>query len=187
MADMSPELVENLNQVAEKMGDKNVLYMKENKLLPNYLREGEYVIAMTQGTTASTGPLKLGFWSVYLTNHRLLFLSKHWFKGTGDSVEFDLSRIISVSGKSGITAGQLSIEDSSITHSMSVKMKKTVVPFANALSDMLANRREGQQMPSPPSSDSDVVNQLERLAALKEKGILTQEEFEQQKKKILTI
>ena len=40
-----------------------------------------------------------------------------------------------------------------------------------------------QQAPPPPQQD--VVSQLERLAALKEQGILTDEEFQAQKAKIL--
>ena len=41
----------------------------------------------------------------------------------------------------------------------------------------------GQQSPTP--SNNDTVSQLERLASLYEKGILTEEEFQAQKSKIL--
>lgn len=43
-----------------------------------------------------------------------------------------------------------------------------------------------QYAPSPPPQD-DMVTQLERLADLKDKGILTEEEFAAQKAKILNI
>ena len=39
--------------------------------------------------------------------------------------------------------------------------------------------------PSSIKATNDVLHQLERLTALKEKGTLTEEEFQQQKKKIL--
>jgi uncharacterized protein YnzC (UPF0291/DUF896 family) len=38
---------------------------------------------------------------------------------------------------------------------------------------------------NPKTETFDVVVQLEKLAALKEKGILTEEEFTEQKKKLL--
>ena len=38
-----------------------------------------------------------------------------------------------------------------------------------------------------PDSQEDVISQLERLAALKDQGILTEEEFQAQKAKILGI
>lgn len=39
--------------------------------------------------------------------------------------------------------------------------------------------------PPPPPSEEDVVSQLERLGALKQQGLLTDEEFNAQKKKLL--
>ena len=46
---------------------------------------------------------------------------------------------------------------------------------------------EEQYAPPPPAApaEDDVVSQLERLAQLKEQGILTEEEFAAQKAKIL--
>ena len=45
-----------------------------------------------------------------------------------------------------------------------------------------------QQYEQPPATpEDDVVSQLERLAALKEQGILTEEEFAAQKAKLLGI
>ena len=46
-----------------------------------------------------------------------------------------------------------------------------------------------EQAPPPPAepTQDDVVSQLERLAALKDQGILTEEEFAAQKAKLLGI
>ena len=38
---------------------------------------------------------------------------------------------------------------------------------------------------APPDSQEDVISQLERLSALKDQGILTEQEFQAQKAKIL--
>ena len=41
--------------------------------------------------------------------------------------------------------------------------------------------------PPPPAPEEDVITQLERLGALKAQGILTEEEFQAQKAKLLSI
>ncbi|WP_372789368.1 ribosomal protein L7/L12 [Paraconexibacter sp.] len=44
--------------------------------------------------------------------------------------------------------------------------------------------RPGRSSPAPP--DGTVIDQLERLAALRDRGVLTDEEFDRQKARILT-
>jgi Short C-terminal domain len=46
-----------------------------------------------------------------------------------------------------------------------------------------ASKRSSHQQPSPTSS----LNELEKLASLKEKGVITEEEYEKKKKQILGI
>jgi hypothetical protein len=50
-------------------------------------------------------------------------------------------------------------------------------------------QQQGQQaappQPAPPGGGVDVVEQLQKLAALKDQGILTEEEFAEQKRKLL--
>ncbi len=41
------------------------------------------------------------------------------------------------------------------------------------------------QAPAPPSSSEDVITQLERLGALKAHGVITEQEFEKEKAKLL--
>jgi hypothetical protein len=52
-----------------------------------------------------------------------------------------------------------------------------------------AYTQHAQQMqtaaPAAPAPDEDVISQLERLGALKAQGILTEEEFQAQKAKLL--
>lgn len=50
------------------------------------------------------------------------------------------------------------------------------------LRDELQKRMNARQTPSPQPSDLD---QLEKLAALRDKGIITDDEFQQKKKQIL--
>ena len=48
----------------------------------------------------------------------------------------------------------------------------------------VASKLEKEKKASKTSSD-DVINKLEKLAQLKEKGVITEEDFEAQKQKLL--
>ena len=66
-------------------------------------------------------------------------------------------------------------------------MKKTVRPFVEAVNrarDALKSAEGSNQRPAAPSS-TDVASQLERLADLRDRGVLTDDEFQTQKDKIL--
>lgn len=68
--------------------------------------------------------------------------------------------------------------------------KSTVKPFVDAVNAAKKELKGNAGAPSNPAPQNaetatDVVSQLERLAALKEKGILSDEEFAAQKAKIL--
>lgn len=65
--------------------------------------------------------------------------------------------------------------------------------FARTRNEFSGSRKEGQapqtiqHTPAQQQVGQEVTDQLERLAALMEKGILSQEEFEAQKKKLLSL
>ena len=65
-------------------------------------------------------------------------------------------------------------------------MKASIIPFTN----LINATRNTQNETLPPAEQSkpqadDLISQMERLAVLKEKGILSDEEFQQQKQRIL--
>jgi hypothetical protein len=65
--------------------------------------------------------------------------------------------------------------------------KKNVAAYQEAQQAAYIGNAQQVQTPPPaaPAPQEDVVSQLERLAALKSQGILTEEEFQAQKAKIL--
>ena len=73
--------------------------------------------------------------------------------------------------------------------------KKNMEAYADAAEEVQGQhvtyvQQPQQRSPAPqaaPAPQTDVVSQLERLAALKDQGILTEEEFAAQKAKILGI
>jgi hypothetical protein len=64
------------------------------------------------------------------------------------------------------------------------KMKEAVSKGASSVGGAVAKMRSGEGKAAPVSRETR-VDQLERLAALKEKGLLTDEEFEAEKTAIL--
>jgi Short C-terminal domain len=59
---------------------------------------------------------------------------------------------------------------------------------ATAVSNRVSRRQEGRwaQQSTPPSTEDDAsLNQLRELAELKSQGALTEEEYQQQKQRIL--
>ena len=63
---------------------------------------------------------------------------------------------------------------------------KNVAAYSDAVDHAEAEHVAQAQPPPPaPAPEEDVITQLERLGALKEQGILTEEEFAAQKAKLL--
>ena len=96
--------------------------------------------------------------------------------------EFPIDKITSVSYKTGLIYGKFTItskEDAVIE----LVDKNEIRPFAEHVTNKLNSKKTESSVNT--SSEDDVVSKLERLAALKEKGILTDEEFLEQKTKIL--
>jgi type II secretory pathway pseudopilin PulG len=66
--------------------------------------------------------------------------------------------------------------------------KKNVRAYSEAQDAVYAEHGQPVQAPPPqaaPAPQEDVVSQLERLGALRDQGVLTEEEFAAQKAKIL--
>ena len=65
--------------------------------------------------------------------------------------------------------------------------KKNVAAYADARDAVSAERAQRVQpaAPATPPAQEDTISQLERLGALKDQGVLTEEEFQAQKAKIL--
>lgn len=63
---------------------------------------------------------------------------------------------------------------------------KEIIPYAHDGRDHVcgANKAKLKATSGSSNDSSDVISQLERLAVLKEKGLLSDSEFEQQKKKL---
>ena len=169
---------EVIDEQIKKLGDFDQWFTKkEIKYLPQVIDEGEEIKAMTSGLHEGTT------WLIVVTNRRILFLDKGFFYGL-KQMEMPLNQITSVSYKTGLMFGTLEVNTAGGTKRIEDISKKDVPKVAAIISELLRNLQSGSSQ-TQQQNKIDVVSQLERLAELKEKGILTEEEFQEQKAKLL--
>lgn len=171
-------------RMAKEIGDDQLFTKKELNYLPQVLLDDEQVLGFASGLMDGNS------WLISLTDKRVIFLDKGLLYGLKQSI-INLDRVSAVSSKTGLMLGEISIHDGSATRTIKQVQKKAALNFANLVRDAIAAMKsKSEKSPLPElataqAGNSSVIEQLERLAALKNQGILTQEEFEQQKSKLL--
>ena len=171
------ELKAHFKTIAKKVGDDTFFTKKELYHLPEILSVGEEVIAF------SSGLMDANTWVIVLTNKRIIFLDKGMLYGLKQTA-IDLDKVNAISGDTGLVFGKISIQDGAAHRTIKQVLKHTVVPFTNLARDAIEARKHAQSG-NHVAAAPDSIAQLERLATLLEKGVLTAEEFARQKDKIL--
>lgn len=154
---------------------------KEIKYLPEIMMPDETILGLCSGMMDNNT------WLCAITDKRVIMLDKGMITGL-KQLEIPISQIKSVSFKTGIIFGELLVDSGGQIKKLEKMLKTDAPKMASILTDLLHNKgtQHSQATASPNSSAStDIVTQLERLATLKEKGILNEEEFKVQKNKIL--
>ena len=119
------------------------------------------------------------------TNKRLIFVSKRWFSSNVEEFIFD--KISAVETSAGKSDGELEIRNAD---DASAKFKSVPGDHLQPFAEYLKGRR-----PESPSQDTDQelraeapldwVSRLDRLAALKSQGSISDEDFEAERTRIL--
>ena len=156
---------------------------KEIKFLPSVIREGEIIRALVSGMYEGST------WLVVATSQRVLFLDKSMFGGL-KQMQIPLTSISSIQHKTGFLSGEVILTASTAAKMIEQIPKQGVSWFAEVLSELVRSVNSAPASVAPAASPAssgpeDRISKLERLAALKEKGILTEQEFQEQKAKIL--
>lgn len=149
---------------------------KEIRALPKILDASESIKAVTSGLVANST------WLAVCTERRLIFLNCNMFIGL-QQVQMPLNRIQSIDHEYTLVIGSITVFDGINKFRLGLVLKESIMPFVKVTEEMM-NRVRMQAVPSQ-SGIPDVASQLAKLAELKEKGHLTEEEFQQQKKKLL--
>jgi hypothetical protein len=149
----------------------------KSQTFPENLADNEHIVA---GVRDYFRELK---GRLVATESRLLFLER---KGLFGSVveSFPYSRINEVATSKDILRGDLIINSGGSSETIKGIQKGLLTPFLTAVQHQLAEFRQGGSNVTPPSGN-DVATQLEKLAALRDRGVLTAAEFQTQKAKIL--
>lgn len=175
-----PTLEEVKQQLSGLDSWSAILGRKEIKELPRILWEGEQIRGAIQGLYNN----RLGL--LVSTDRRLIFVDKGW---VGLKVEdFPYDKITSIQYQLGWIFGEITIFASGNRAEIKQLAKDQARPFAEKVRNMISGGQAFSNVGTTPerhSSQDDLIAKLEKLARLREQGILTDEEFAEQKSLLL--
>lgn len=163
---------------------------KEIEALPDYLEPNEVVFAFTAGlmhqtVTSNASDFGANTWLAVLTNERFLFLDAALLSKSIDSQSVRHDRVSAVSASQGWMFGKIIIDLGARLITIDNCTKDSVKAMADLANKWLRYREQKSAVPQSGSTPSDPIELLERLANLRAKGALSDEEFQRAKEKIL--
>lgn len=147
---------------------------KEVKELPNIISDDEII------TYATSGVYDGHTWLVVSTNKRIIFLDKGMIFGV-NQIEVPLSKVNSIKYKKRFFLGEIEIWDGASMIRVTNILKKTLIPFVNAVNDSIEEFEKLQK----PLKESSVADELIKFKKLLDEGVITQEEFNKKKSELL--
>jgi Bacterial PH domain/Short C-terminal domain len=173
----------------KRLATSSIIGRKEIRELPGILWDDEDVLDITQGTyNNGTGIL-------VATQRRLVFVDKGLLYGLKVE-DFPLDKISSIQYQTGLLLATVTIFTSGNKAEIKNVDKTKARSFAEGVRVRIAKAQQPAPEPKvyyPPapapvpakSEISQLIEELEKLGALKDRGILTEEEFQAKKKQIL--
>ncbi|UTN06291.1 PH domain-containing protein [Flavobacterium bizetiae] len=148
---------------------------REINELPEILARTEVIDNIAQGTYNNGQGILIS------TNRRLIFIDKGILYGLKVE-DFPLDKITSIQYETGLLLGGIKIYTSGNIAKIENVEKSIARSFAEFVRDKLSQDKEvGKNIISEPN----ILDQLEKLAKLRENAILSEDEFNEQKKKLL--
>jgi len=167
-----------INKQLAALGEFSIFFTKkEIKYLPNVLREDENVKALSSGLVDGNT------WLIVVSDQRLLFLDKGMLYGL-KQMEMNYEKVSAVSHSMGLLLASLIVSTSGGIKKIDSIPKNDAPKISNLISDLIRNTHK-KDLPTTQNNNMDITSQLERLASLLERGLLTEEEFKTQKEKLL--
>lgn len=173
--------IEEINRQIAAYPDPYIFWTrKEIRKLAEILDTNEVIKALTSGMMNGKT------WLAVCTNRRFICLNCNMFFGL-DQVQMPLDRIQSIDHSFTIIFGTIRVFDGINVISLGMVLKSAILPFVKMLEETMYSFRHGQTTTKAPATHAagDIAGQISKLAELKEKGYLTEEEFQSQKKKLL--
>ena len=170
--------IAEINRQIEAYGHSYIFWTKkEIRALPEILEHDESVKALTSGL------MNNATWLAVCTDRRVIFINRGMFYGLRQ-IQVPLERIQAIDHEFTIVFGSITVWDGASAFNIGMVLKSSILPFVKTTQEQMQITRR-QSKPAAPTNATDIASQLERLANLKEKGHLTEEEFQVQKKKLL--
>lgn len=152
---------------------------KELKHLHEVINDGEKILGHTRGFFDGNT------WLIVVTDRRLLFLDKGMVSGM-KSTEIPLDSVGSVNYETKMLGGNITVTASGTEKHIGKMKKNDVKNIANLISEASAQMKRKMRAPAAEASaPTSQMDELKKLAELKESGILTEVEFNVQKAKLL--
>lgn len=162
--------LEQVQADAERLGVKIVSAKKSFAELHKHLKENEEILTIVDSVSL-----------IVVTNERFLRITTNLFSPT-DVKDIPLKSITNIE----IDAGFLTTKIWIITAGGKTDVILDKKEKANKLKDVINNAISNSDKDLSADKKVDVYEQLEKLANLKEKGVLTEEEFKIQKERLLS-
>jgi Bacterial PH domain/Short C-terminal domain len=147
------------------------------------LMEGERVL---DATTGMVGVHRMGQdthrnGAVIVTDRRVVLFSK---KMAGyDLQDFAFGLLSSVEHKKGLTYGNLTFSAAGSQNDVRQVPKADVERIAQLIREKMATAHSGSQ--SVPTTQGGVADEIRKLSALRDEGLITADEYEAKKKQLL--
>jgi len=166
--------LEELKQQAKDLKIKNSwLTKKEFKYLPKILAADEALKAFASGF------MNRNTWLIVVTNKRVIFLDRGLLYGL-KQVDIPLTKINSIVKNNGLVFGEINIWDGASKTNIRNIPKEDATNFVNAVNEAIDSLQHNNI-----NNSSSLSDELLKLAELKERGILTEEEFNKKKTELL--
>ena len=175
-----PSLKEIRSQIKFLDDTSRILARGEIKELPSILWKDESVENIVQGYYSDGNGILVA------TNKRLVFVYKRFLGGVKVE-DFPYDKISSIQYETGMLLGKITIFTSGNKAEITQIEKKQTRIFCEAVRARITKSAESVRASSttPSTSDDDILVKLERLIKLKEQGALDENEFQEQKNRIL--
>lgn len=154
---------------------KKVLPSTELKGLPDVMHETEMVKGIACGRYNDRSGV------IVATNERVFFFVKGRLWGS-QLEEFRYENITSVQYSTGLISSEITIFVAGNAAKIDMVPTAFCKPFVESVQKIIGSQNASA---STVNNDDDLLAKLERLAALKSSGMLTDEEFAAAKKKLL--
>ena len=177
-----PTLDEIKEQIRNLDTASKILGFREIKVLPDVLWEDEVLERVVQGLYNNNHGI------LCATNKRLVFVDKGLLYGLKVE-DFPYDKITSIQYETGMFFGKVTIFASGNKADIGQIDKKQAKDFGDYVRARITGQSKHAGISEKDKADSmtfeEKLNALERLAKLKEQGILSEAELEIEKKKIM--